>query len=441
MIFLKPLFTILLFVSLIFSSIITKSQGSWEQLNTPVNNDFLDLYFIDSLTGWVVGDSGLIIHTKDGGLNWEMQESHVTNDIVSVFFFDNVRGWASAINYSTLPYGSIILKTVDGGQNWIATPYNTSSVFINSIMFLDTLRGWMVGTPHLFMSTVDGGISWHQANIDTSTLAFFPVLNIKFYNDQYGYASGGIFDIAGVIWHTNNGGNNWVAISTDDAPADEVHGLHLFDSVNVIGSGGDPDFGYGVGMMHTSNGGSSWDYDEIGVQGIAYDIDFVNNLEGWAALGAERKFVYSTDGGLTWLESNTPNAVAIYKLDFSDSIHGYAVGSNGAFLRYKPTPPVNVESIIDSREFPEISQNFPNPFRYHTTITISNLQSISSNNHMKLLLFDVTGKKVRSFIPIEISNCKYNVEINGEDLGSGIYYYHLQQGTQYSPIMRMVLIK
>ena len=65
--------------------------------------------------------------------------------------------------------------------------------------------GWMGGTPHALVKTTDGGINWEKAHIDTITFAFFPVLNIQFYNSQYGYACGGAFDIAGVTWRTTIG--------------------------------------------------------------------------------------------------------------------------------------------------------------------------------------------------------------------------------------------
>jgi photosystem II stability/assembly factor-like uncharacterized protein len=289
----KNCFKILMLFFLAQIQIVCFAQGTWESVVIPTQSNLNSVYFTDSITGWAVGDSGVIIHTSDGGVSWELQESNTDYGIVSLFFLNNKLGWASAFNYSSPPYGTLLLKTTNGGEDWITTNYPEDNIFITTIVYFDSLTGWMGGTPHTLIHTENGGNTWQQANIDTSTLAFFPVLNIKFYNEQYGYASGGIFDIAGVIWRTNNGGENWYAISTDDAPADEVHGLHIFDSLNVLGSGGDPDFGYGVGMMHTLNGGINWDYDELGIQGIAYDVDFVNDLEGWSPLGPRRKFIYS----------------------------------------------------------------------------------------------------------------------------------------------------
>ena len=136
------------------------------------------------------------------------------------------------------------MKTTNGGEDWVSEPYPEENIFINCVLFLDSLNGWMGGSPHALVRTTDGGLNWEQAEIDTTNLAFFPVLSIRFYNDDknYGYACGGMFDIAGVTWRTSDGGEKWYPIDASDAPADEVHELHLYDSVRVMGAGGDPDF-------------------------------------------------------------------------------------------------------------------------------------------------------------------------------------------------------
>ncbi len=437
----KVWFPILVVVCMLFLSLAVKSQGTWEKLDIPTDKNLLDLHFNDSLTGWVVGDSGLIMHTNNGGQSWEIQESNIDNNIITVFFLDNEIGWASALNYTTFPYGSILLKTNNGGQTWSVEPFFISNVFINSIVYLDSLTGWMGGSPHLLVRTMDGGSSWHPANIDTSTLAFFPVLNIEFLNDQYGYASGGMFDIAGVIWSTNNGGDKWYAISTDDAPADEVHGLYLFDTINVIGSGGDPDFGYGVGMIRTTNGGDDWEYDEIGVQGIAYDVDFVNDKEGWAALGTERKFVYSMDAGETWEETNTPDFTSVFKIDFTDSLVGYAVGYNGAFLKYKASTSVGINQPEQTENIIELEQNYPNPFNNKTKIKIRINGNIQNNDPVVLHVYNQSGVLEKSISIKSDKNQSCTVELNTKDVSAGILYYQVQYNNRLSGMKKMVLIK
>ena len=56
------------------------------------------------------------------------------------------------------------------------------------MLFLDSLNGWMGADPRALAKTTDGGINWEQEKIDAVNLAFFPVLSIVFFNEQYGYA-------------------------------------------------------------------------------------------------------------------------------------------------------------------------------------------------------------------------------------------------------------
>ncbi len=311
------------------------AQGSWEVVDLPTEQHLRSVYFTDSLYGWAVGDTGTIVHTNDGGESWTVQDAGTANKIVHVFFLDRQTGWASSWNYTGF-FGTLLLKTTNGGATWIAEPYPEDNIFMNCILFLDSLTGWMGGSPHALVKTIDGGQSWIQASIDTSALAFFPVLNVYFYDEDHGYACGGMFDIAGVTWSTSNGGEIWYPINNEDAPADEVHGMHLFGPLNVQGAGGDPDQGYGVAMIRTSNGGVDWDYEELSMPGNAFDIDFRNNTEAWAPLGPQQNLIYSLDAGISWTQIPCPENVSIFDMIFPDSLHGYAVGYHGAFIKYKP---------------------------------------------------------------------------------------------------------
>lgn len=436
----KYLFNILLLLFLIIQ-VSSFSQGTWERIDSPSLKNLNSVYFTDSLTGWAVGDSGIIIHTIDGGDNWIIQNSQTDNDIVYVFFLNSNLGWASSFNYSTVPYGTILLKTTNGGEDWVSEQYPTENIFINSILFLDSLNGWMGGSPHAIVSTSDGGVNWSQADVDTSTLAFFPVLSIEFYNEQYGYASGGIFDIAGVTWRTNNGGEKWYAIDVSDAPADEVHGLYIFDSLNVTGAGGDPDFGYGVGIISTLDGGYNWDYDEIGIQGNAFDIDFVNESEAWAPLGPQRKFIYSIDTGSTWVDISTPDSTAIFDVIFTDSLHGFAVGDNGAILKYTPSIPVGVGSNLNFLSGVILHQNYPNPTKGSTIISFEINDGKLLNMPAQIKIFNMCGRLVRQLNLEKTSWGENQLTFDGVTFPNGIYYYQLNIGKSVFSAKRMVLMQ
>jgi photosystem II stability/assembly factor-like uncharacterized protein len=66
------------------------------------------LFFTDSLTGYSVGDNGMIAYTTDATTSWMIQNSTVSDNLNSVYFTDRDHGVAVGQN-------GVILKTVNGG--------------------------------------------------------------------------------------------------------------------------------------------------------------------------------------------------------------------------------------------------------------------------------------------------------------------------------------
>ena len=439
---------------LVFIQSLSFAQGSWVRESIPTSRFLKSICFVDSLYGWVAGDSGTIMHTANGGAAWTVQNAQTSNNIEYLYFLNRNLGWASEFNYTTVPYGTVLLKTTNGGATWQGQPFPVENIFMSCILFTDSLHGWMGGKPNGIYKTSDGGTSWTQALIDTSTLAFFPVLDIAFYNQQYGYASGGILDVAGVIWRTKNGGNSWDAIDPAYAPADEVHKLHLFDSVNVMGAGGDPDFGYGVGMIRSTDGGVTWIYHELPIQGNAYDLGFRNASEVWSPLGAKRKLIYSLDAGVTWTPIPTPDSTSIYKLTFPDSLHGYAAGKDGAFLKYHPLVVQAVTPVTLKQGGFFLSQNYPNPVNHGTTIRFEIPSAgpwISGISHwpnplIQVVVFDILGKEVAAIAGNDLLPGLHEVTFDATDLPDGCYFYSLRlydvrQSVTVAGPRRMIVLK
>jgi photosystem II stability/assembly factor-like uncharacterized protein len=400
---------------------ISLAQGTWERLNSPTDDYLSSVYFVDSLYGWAAGFSGTIIHTSNGGDDWIIQDSETENNILDIFFLDRNLGWAISWETFNYPFGTYVLKTTDGGVNWHSSTFPEESIFSQCIMFLDSLNGWMGGKPYPIVRTTDGGISWTEAVIDSSSFSGLPVYDIQFYNSSFGYASGGVIDCCGIIWRTTNGGDYWYVIDTPYVAPEPIYQLHIKDSLNVLGVGGDfEDLGYGVGTIHTSDGGITWGFEYIGMSGVAWDIDFRTKSEAWSPLGGQQKLIYSLDAGMTWTSVTTPDSAIIFKMIFPDSLHGFGVGMDGAIIKYKPdsTTTIFVPGNLIPQEF-VLLQNYPNPFNPTTNIGFR----IAEPGFVSLKVFNILGSEIATLVNEELREGNYEINFNAGELSSGIYFY------------------
>jgi photosystem II stability/assembly factor-like uncharacterized protein len=417
-------------------------QATWIKLNSPTSLRIEKLFCIDSLNCWAAGDSGLIIHTSNGGLNWTIQNSGVSEKIQDIFFLNYNLGWAVSARFDSV-FGSYIIRTTNGGTHWEKELFNIENKFFHTIYFLDSLNGWVAGSPsQAFYGTTNGGLTWDspRLNGDYSTL---PVQKILFFSKQYGFACGGMHDLMGVIWKTTNAGLNWSAKNMGFEPLRE---LYFIDSLNLIGVGGDSDLGTGV--ARTSDGGENWIYELPGFLGAATGLSFRNMHEAWGCLGSESKFILSSDSGKTWISFGTYNNAAIFDLVFTDSLHGFAVGDSGVILQYK----YNHTSTIDDRkgEIPltlYISQNYPNPFNPRTKIRyeIPNFTlSEFEGSRVQLKVYDLLGNEVATLVddvkPAGYYEVEFGASLNDRIISSGIYIYQIRV-SNFIQTKKMLLLK
>ena len=90
----------------------------------------------------------------------------------------------------------------------------------------------------------------------------------------------------------------------------------------------------------------------------------------------------------------------------------------------------------------KLNQNYPNPFNPTTTISF-NLTTEST----ELIIYNLKGQKIRTFkIPqseIKNPNCVVwdGTDANSKPVSSGIYFYQLKAGNNFSETKRMMLLK
>ena len=402
----------------------------WIRQQTPVNTWLYKCSFPDSLHGWASGSEGKIIHTSNGGINWIEQTSTIDFFIYDIFFINERLGWGVANDhYGT---GTAVLSTTDGGSNWSMFRYPDTTTFFYTIYFHDSLNGWMGGYGGDIVRTTNAGENWHTTQNDSSFASSFPIYDIIFNNSDLGFACGGYYDLAGVIWKTTNKGIYWKAQVISSEP---LNNIFIFDSLNMITVGGD--FEFGASLAETNNGGLNWNYNTLFIFGEASAVSFRTPQEGWMALSFAERFAFTTNAGINWAVVVTPGSVGIYDITFIDDNHGWAVGKNGTILKYD-TSSVGIKKINHNLfvTFYRLYQNYPNPFNPVTNIKFG----IPRSAVVKIIIYDMLGKEIATLVNEKLAPSTYEVDWDASKYPSGVYFYKLVTG-DFVEVKKMLLVK
>ncbi len=428
------------------------SQQYWLPQSSPTTKPLTKIIFTDSLYGWVIGDSGTIVHTTNSGDNWTLQTSGVnTFELTDIFMLDRNIGWIVYVN--TLNLRTFILSSTNGGLNWVSTSFQDTSSILEHIYFINPSTGFLTGYSAKIFKTTNGGLNWGETRFDTSGCFYLlPKRDIYFINAQTGYSCGGVLDFQGVILKTTDGGSNWSSLCVSPEPLNEIK---YYGGNNVYVIGGDYDLG--SMFIRSTNMGTSWQYDTTGCFGNATGFSFRTPKEVWSALSFNNKFAVNLDSmkpGSNWQCINTPSNAGIYDVEFMTPTKGWAVGNNGVIFKYN----VSVIGINPISNFPKefsLEQNYPNPFNPKTHIRFVLTSPRPSNDghpsperrggEVKLIVFDVLGREVEILLNEKLKPGTYEIDWDGTNYPSGIYFYTIQIITddlvQKTQTKKMVLMK
>lgn len=161
------------------------------------------LFFLDSETGWAVGENS-ILHTNDGGGTWvQTNAGHQMPGVRGrgLHFVDADRGWL-------VGSAGTIQRTRDAGSTWerVSLPPGEGEVGLSAVYFIDEHHGWIVGERGLALQTRDGGQSWSVQ--DTGTTG--NLSDVYFTDPEHGWIIG-YQNRTGqsIVLHTDDGGRTW----------------------------------------------------------------------------------------------------------------------------------------------------------------------------------------------------------------------------------------
>ena len=232
------------------------------------------------------------------------------------------------------------------------------------------------------------------------------------------------------LWQSDNEGDDWQRIANLPGTS-QTYALAVHPRTQDFYMAND------LGLFRSSDGGVSWTtLRERGDESwLSVKIRFDPANDDAIYLITGRQLLETTDGGETWVSIGRSvgpmawfNEVAI---DSHNPSLRYVATPHGVFVAGKKssTAIVEVQTVLP-KHF-SLGQNAPNPFNSSTIIPYE----IATAASAELVIYNVAGQRVRTFVLGYRSPGEYHIVWNGRDdggrkLGSGVYLYALKNGVE-----------
>ncbi len=187
--------------------------------------------------------------------------------------------------------------------------------------------------------------------------------------------------------------------------------------------------------------GGTWIYSRAGWCPGADVIPWDNDITASVTPGQNATVNYDIEAYENFCRPNNPNCISgVTCGDCNYNYNGhtepnYNVEGQLIFYRLNPVIGINDPGTIAPSAF-RLEQNYPNPFNPVTKIKFT----LNRNSHVTIKIFGADGSEIRTLINQNMSNGIHEVEFDGSDLPSGVYFYSME-AKDFSETRKMVLVK
>ena len=356
--------------------------------------------------------SGGFYKSSNDGSTWTQANFGLTNTTINCLVMKDQYIFAGTLGG--------VFRLPPSGASWV--PVNTGITF-QSIYTL------AVSGNHLFAGTYGGGVfvSTNNGSSWTAVNNGLGSIYIRTSAVGFGYVYMGT---EGGVYRSNNAGASWTASN---------NGLNPLSTFSLGIAGGNLYAGtYNGGIYRSVNEGSSWTAVNSGIPANTTVNTFIgvnwNILAGTYSNGI---FVSSNSGG-SWSQENNgfPGNTSLYAFTIKGSLIFAGTNGSGAWKRIL-SQIIGIKQIASN--IPDkfsLSQNYPNPFNPKTKIKMQ----IAKLGEVKLIVYDALGREVETLVNEQLRPGTYEVEFNGSNYTSGVYFYLLIAG-DYVDVKKMILLK
>jgi photosystem II stability/assembly factor-like uncharacterized protein len=399
-------------------------ESQWNIQNSGSSSNLRSVFFLNSLTGFVGGSTGVILKTTNGGLNWSPLSSGLSVEINSIYFTGSNTGFACA-------NGGNLIMTTNSGVNWSPV---TSGVTDNlyAISFSGSANGVCSGSGGTLLYTSNGGFNWVIAanGFISSYYGIFMVSSTAAF-------AGGVNTIFQPLFaRTTNSGANWTYSAFYlNSNEGNLRDLHFFSTSDGIAVSNVWD-GRG-GISSTSNGGVNWttQFHTVALN----SVDFAGQNIGYA-VGINGNIIKTNNGGTNWVLQTSGVSANLRSVDFLDSLTGYACGDGGVILKTTNGGITGIANI--SNEIPGefgLYQNYPNPFNPSTKIRVS-VPYTKSDFLYNIKIYNEIGIEITTLYSGSLRPGVYELTWDALEHPSGVYFCRLST-QEYTKSIRMSLLK
>lgn len=240
---------------------------------------------------------------------WYHLNPSTSSWLYSIYFINSLTGFSTGTN-------GTILYTSDGGANWI-TRQSGSIYYLYDVVFTSEQIGYIAEYNGHVLKTTNGGLNWTIQTVGGAHM----LDGIYFKNDTVGYAVGAQNTSEARIYKTIDGGNNWINISPQGIYSHLHSVFFAADSVGIaVGTDGI--------VCRTTDAGNSWSFQTIGSSPIL-SVHFPDSTTGYISGNGIWK---TTNRGLNWILQINSSA-ELWSIRFLNKDTGYAVGGSGSIIK------------------------------------------------------------------------------------------------------------
>ena len=221
--------------------VISDDHGdSWQQVPVPVSSDLTAVYFVNERAGWAVGHDGVVLASRDGGMNWELQlDGRRANDALVAYLEAKV---------AATPDSERMRSLLEEAQRF--RDQGPDKPFLD-VWFEDERKGFIVGAYNLIFRTEDGGATWTPWFDRTDNPRLFNLHAIR-------PTESGLFVVGegGVVLKLDPDGQRFRAL--DVAYRGSLFGVAGHGERVLV-------FGLRGNAFRSEDGGTSWHKAEVGL--------------------------------------------------------------------------------------------------------------------------------------------------------------------------------